>query len=168
MSDHDFLGFHLLKLIGIYFFLFILLIMNVIDIPFLGTESGRLSLLLVGIYFWTVYRPSLLPFPLIFALGLMLDFLSGGLIGLYAFCFMVMVIIVKGQRRFLLGQSWPVVWAGFCVAVFVVTAFQFLAYSLSLWSFPPLLGVAFNLIISFLLYPLLLPVMMLLNRQLSD
>lgn len=168
MSGHGFAGFHILRLAGVYLFLFILLILNLVDMPLLGADAGRLAFLLIGIYFWTVFRPSLLPYPLVFCAGLLLDFLSGGLVGMYALCFMVLVIIVRGQRRFLLGQSWPVIWAGFCVAVMVVTLFQVLAYSLSSWGFPPLIPLGFNLITSFCLYPLLLPVMMLLNRLLSD
>ncbi len=168
MPNHGIDGFYFLKLLGIYVSLFILLILNLVDMPFMEQDTGRLSLLLIGIYFWTIYRPSLLPYPVVFAAGLTLDFLSGGLVGLYALCFMAMVMIVRSQRRFLLGQSWPVIWAGFCVAVLVVTALQIVAYGLSSWSFPPFIPIIFNLLISFCLYPLILPVMMLLNRLLSD
>jgi len=168
MSNREISAFYFLKIAGVYLLLLILLMMNLVYIPLLGTEGGRLAFLLVGIYFWSIYRPALLPYPLVFGAGLALDFLSGGLVGLYALCFMIMVIIVKGQRRFLLGQSWPVIWAGFCVAVVVVTSFQFAAYGLSSWVVPPFIPVAYNLIISFLLYPMLLPLMIPLNRLLSD
>lgn len=168
MPSRGFDGVHFLRIAGVYLLLFILLILNLVDIPLMKEDTGRSAFLLIGIYFWTIYRPSLLPYPLVFCAGLILDFLSGGLVGLYALCFMVLVMIVRSQRRFLLGQSWPVVWAGFCVAVVVVTGFQFVAYSLSNWEFPPLIPQFFNLISSFCLYPLILPPMMLLNRLLSD
>lgn len=168
MSGVGVSGVHFLKLAGIYIFLFVLLLMNLVDVPFLGAEGGRLSLLLIGLYFWTVYRPPLLPYPLVFLAGLILDFLSGGLVGLYALCFMIMTMIVRGQRRFLLGQSWPVVWAGFCVAATVVIVFQFLAYSIAGDAVPPLGSMVYNLIVSSLLYPLILPLMMALNRVMSD
>ncbi len=168
MGHHGFDSFHLIKQAGVYALLFLLLVFNLVDIPFLQDGAGRLSFLLIGIYFWTIYRPSMLPYPLVFAAGLLLDFLSGGLVGLYALCFMVLVMVVRGQRRFLLGQSWPVIWAGFCVAVTLITAIQIIVYGLAAWSLPPLLPAAFGLLTSFFLYPLILPLMMLLNRLLSD
>lgn len=161
-------GFHFLKIAGIYAFLVILFVMSVVELPFLGAEGGRLAFFLIGLYFWSVYRPHLLPYPVVFLSGLLLDFVSGGLVGLYALCFMVIVMIVRGQRRFLQGQSWPVIWAGFAVAVCVVMIVQCVAYSLANWALPPLLPIVFNLVISGLLYPLLLPVMMLLNRSVID
>ena len=131
MPNRGFDGIYIVRLAVFYAFLFILLILNLIDLPFMAEDSGRLAFLLIGIYFWTIYRPSLLPYPLIFCAGLFLDFLSGGLVGLYALCFMVLGMIVRSQRRFLLGQSWPVIWAGFCVALIVVTILQMIAYGVS-------------------------------------
>jgi rod shape-determining protein MreD len=144
------------------------MILNLINMPFLGGDGGKLSFLLIGIYFWLIFKPSFIPYLLLFAAGLMLDFLSGGLVGLYTFCFMVLGIIVRNQRKFLLGQSWSVVWAGFCVATFIMTFIQFIAYSLAYLTFPPLLPMFYGLTISCLLYPLLLPPLMLLNRLLQD
>jgi rod shape-determining protein MreD len=168
MSDNGFFGFHFIKIIGVYSLLFIMMILNLINMPFLGEDGGKLSFLLIGIYFWLIFKPSLIPYPLLFAAGLMLDFLSGGLVGVYTFCFMILGIIVRNQRKFLLGQSWSVVWAGFCVAVVIMTFIQFLAYSLAYLTFPPLLPMCFGFAISCLLYPLLLPPLMLLNRLLND
>ena len=168
MSRHSLFGFHSLKLIGLYVLLFLLILLNLVKFPLLGADGGKLSFLLIGIYFWTIYRPSLLPYPIIFVAGLLLDLLSGGLVGLNALCFMVVAMIVRGQRRFLLGQSWSVVWAGFCVAVTLVMGVQYLVYSLDALTILSPIPLIFNLVISYLLYPLILPPMILLNRLLSD
>lgn len=168
MSRHSFFGFHTLKLFGLYVFLFLLILLNLVKFPLLGTDGGKLSFLLIGIYFWTIYRPTLLPYPIIFVSGLLLDLLSGGLVGLNALCFMVVAMIVRGQRRFLLGQSWSVVWAGFCVAVTLVMGIHYLVYALSSLTILSPAPLVFNLVISYLLYPLILPPMILLNRLLSD
>lgn len=168
MSRHPFSGMNALKLVGLYAFLFLLILLNLVKFPLLGADGGKLSFLLIGIYFWTIYRPSMLPYTWIFVMGLLLDFLSGGLVGLYALCFMVVAIIVRGQRRFLLGQSWSVVWAGYCVAATLVLCTQYLIYSLDAMTILPPVALGFNLLISYLLYPLILPPMILLNRSLSD
>lgn len=168
MSRHSFFGIHTLKLLGLYILLFLLILLNLINFPLLGEDGGKLSFLLIGIYFWTIYRPTLLPYPMIFVTGLFLDLLSGGLLGLNALCFMVVAMIVRGQRRFLLGQSWSVVWAGYCVAVTLVMGIHYLVYSLDSLTILSPIPLGFNLIISYLLYPLILPPMILLNRLLSD
>ena len=168
MSRHSFFGLHTLKLFGLYALLFLFVLLNLVKFPLLGTDGGKLSFLLIGIYFWTIYRPTLLPYPLIFASGLLLDFLSGGLVGLNALCFMIVAMIVRGQRRFLLGQSWSVVWAGYCVAVTLIMGGHYAVYALSTLTVLSPVPLVFNLIISYLLYPLILPPMILLNRVLSD
>lgn len=168
MSDSGFIGFYFIKVIAVYLLLFLMMTLNLINIPALGEEGGTLSFLLIGIYFWLLFRPSLIPYPVLFLIGLLLDLLSGGLVGLYALCFMMLSIIMRNQRRFLLSQSWPVIWAGFCVAAVLVNVVQYLAYSLAHFSFPPFLPMIYGLGISCLLYPLLLPPMMFLNRLLQD
>lgn len=168
MMEYNLLGFQGARLAAIYLFLLVMLFLNVVDIPFMGAESGKLAFLMIGLYFWSVFRPSLLPYPLVFFIGLLLDFLAGGLVGLYALCFMVMVMVVRGQRRFLLGQSWLVIWAGFCVAASVVLLFQVLTYGVAYGTIPPLIPLLLNMLISFFMYPLFLPVMMLLNRPFME
>lgn len=168
MPRHHISGPYIAKLFGLYAVLFLLILLNLVKFPLLGADGGKLSFLFIGIYFWTIYRPGLLPYPLIFLSGLLLDLLSGGLVGLNALCFMVVAMIVRGQRRYLLGQSWSVVWAGYCVAVTLVMLIQYVLYCLSAMVVLPIIPLGFNLLTSYLLYPLLLTPMMLLNRLLYD
>ena len=168
MSRHQSFGFHSLKLVGLYVVLFLLILLNLVKFPLLGNDGGKLSFLLIGIYFWTIYRPTLLPYLLIFGAGLLLDLLSGGLVGLNALGFMIVAMIVRGQRRFLLGQSWSVVWAGYCVAVTLLMCIHYLVYCMASTTILSPIPLGFNLVISYLLYPLILPPMMLLNRLLYD
>ena len=168
MSRHQSFGLHSLKLVGLYAVLFLLILLNLVKFPLLGNDGGKLSFLLIGIYFWTIYRPTLLPYPVIFGAGLLLDLLSGGLVGLNALGFMIVAMIVRGQRRFLLGQSWSVVWAGYCVAVTLLMGIHYLVYCMASATILSPIPLGFNLVISYLLYPLILPPMMLLNRLLYD
>ena len=93
------------KYAAVYVFLLCLLLLSLINIPSLQSGEIRQGFFLIGLYFWTIYRPNLLPYSIVFLLGIVMDVLSGGLLGLHAFCFMVLAIVVRGQRRFLLGQS---------------------------------------------------------------
>ena len=77
MSRHAFIQFGIFRICLFYIFIIMLLLLNLITLPVLGSDGAKLSFLLIGVYFWSIYRPSLLPYPFIFVMGLLLDFLSG-------------------------------------------------------------------------------------------
>lgn len=152
------------KVLFLYLFLLMLLILNLAHLPLMSEAGTRPAFLLIGIYFWVIFRPNLMPLPLVFLLGILLDILSGGLVGLNTFCFMLVALLVNSQRRFLLGQSWQVIWAGFFVAVLMFQSVQIIAYSLARWQVPSIGQAVASVVVSVLAYPLLLIPLMGLNR----
>ncbi|HOO51287.1 MAG TPA: rod shape-determining protein MreD [Alphaproteobacteria bacterium] len=156
------------KYAAVYVFLLCLLLLSLINIPSLQSGEIRQGFFLIGLYFWTIYRPNLLPYSIVFLLGIVMDVLSGGLLGLHAFCFMVLAIVVRGQRRFLLGQSWQMVWAGFFLAVGLTQSFQAAAYALQSSTIPDLKYLLANIVLAGLIYPLFHPLCMAYNRYLSE
>lgn len=72
-------------------------------------------LALMAIYYWSIYRPDLMPAAMAFVAGLTFDMLSGGPPGLHAFVFVVVQAVAASQRRFFLGKVFPVEWLGFCL-----------------------------------------------------
>lgn len=152
----------------VYLVLLVLMFLSMINIPALQSGEIRQGFLLIGLYFWTLYRPQLLPYSLVFLIGLSMDLLTGGLLGLHAFCFMVLAMVVRSQRRFLLGQSWHMVWAGFFVAATMTQGFQALAYSLASSRVPDLWPLASNILLASMFYPLFHPAFMAYNRFLNE
>ena len=55
----------------------------------------------------------MMPFILVFALGLFQDILAGGPPGLNACILLIAFGLVVSQRRFFIGKSFPVIWWGF-------------------------------------------------------
>lgn len=72
---------------------------------------------LMGIYFWSVYRPDLMPMAAAFGIGLMQDMLSGGPPGLFAAAFLAVHAVMSWQRRFFVGKAFAVEWLGFALVV---------------------------------------------------
>ena len=70
-------------------------------------------LALMAVYYWSIYRPDLMPAAAAFVVGLLFDMLSGGPPGLHAFVFVVVQAVAASQRRFFLGKVFPVEWLGF-------------------------------------------------------
>jgi rod shape-determining protein MreD len=156
-----------LRIAGVYLFLGFLLLLNVANIPLLHEGMTRPAFLLTGIYFWTLTRPNLLPFPLVFGFGFLLDILSGGAVGFHTLVFMAVALIVRGQRRFLLGQAWQVVWAGFIFAAILAQVAGGIVHALATQTLPSLFQMTLQVVVSALAYPILLFPMTFLNRASS-
>lgn len=84
----------------------------------------------MAIYYWGVVRPEMFPSVAVFAVGLILDLLSGGPIGLWAFVYAVTYGVVVSQRFFLVNAPFSVFWMGFVVASVFASSIAWLAASL--------------------------------------
>lgn len=92
---------------------FLLVILSVAPLQVPGYSTIAPSFLLMSVYYWAIYRPDIMPFILVFALGLFKDIISGGPPGLNAWVLLLAYGLVVSQRRFFIGKSFPVIWWGF-------------------------------------------------------
>jgi len=92
-----------------------LVIINILPFPLPDFARVVPVLPLIAIYHWSVYAPELMPTPAVFVVGLLFDILVGAPPGLNALIFLVVYGIVSGQRRFLIGKPFHIVWSGFAV-----------------------------------------------------
>lgn len=84
---------------------------------------------LIAVYYWTIFRPDLMPAPAVFAVGLFQDVLSGTPLGVNALVLLLVFAVVFGQRRFFLGKSFLVMWWGFALVVAGALATGWMAFS---------------------------------------
>jgi len=137
-------------------FLLALLLIMVSQLPMHLPELGRVSpmLALIAVYHWTVFRPELLPSPAVFVIGLFLDLLSGGPVGINAVVLLLVYGVVLSQRRFLFGKSFAVVWIGFGVVGLSAALVTFIV--VSLYHLTPVSpqGFLFQYLITLGLFPL--------------
>lgn len=89
----------------------VLLSVTPLQIPDYATIAP--AFLLMTVYYWAIYRPEVMPFILVFILGLLQDILSGGPPGMNACILLIAYGLVVSQRRFFIGKSFPVIWWGF-------------------------------------------------------
>ena len=64
----------------------------------------------------------------LFGLGLLEDVLSGSVIGLHAFLYILIYIVIISQRRLILKEPFPVVWGIFGFTAFCYTLLTLLAF----------------------------------------
>jgi rod shape-determining protein MreD len=85
---------------------------------------------LMAIYHWTLYRPDLLPFVAVFAVGLLLDLLTGAPLGISSLVLLIAYALVLSQREYLLMRRFTVVWVGFLAVAAVTAVLQWAVVSL--------------------------------------
>jgi rod shape-determining protein MreD len=83
------------------------------QIPLLGPIFPALALIVV--YFWSIFRPELVPAAAVFLIGFFQDVLTGAPLGLSSLVLLVVHGVIVNQRRVFIGKSFWVAWMGFAV-----------------------------------------------------
>ena len=83
---------------------------------------------LIFLFYWACYWPRMIHPAFLFALGLLEDVLSGSVIGLHAFLYILIYIVIISQRRLILKEPFPVVWGIFGFTAFCYTLLTLLAF----------------------------------------
>jgi rod shape-determining protein MreD len=83
---------------------------------------------LIFLFYWACYWPRMLHPAFLFAVGLLEDILSGSVIGLHAFLYILIYMVVISQRRLILKEPFPVVWAIFAFTALSYTLLSLLAF----------------------------------------
>lgn len=114
-------------------FLFVLSLVNV-AIPHAG--DIRPLFLLMAVYYWAIFRPTLMPPVMAFIWGVLFDALAGLPIGMNAMLFVLVQWVVRDQRLYLMGQSYVTLWLGFTVTVAIYSLLQWMIFALISFSLP--------------------------------
>jgi len=146
---------------------FVLLILSAFpfEIAYLG--EVRPFFMLMAVYYWTIFRPSLLPLLATFIIGIILDLLFNWPLGMNAIVLVMAQALTLRQRKFLLSQLFLVIWAGFAFIALGAGAAQwalFSLFNLTLISVKPMLV---SSVLSALLFPLMVLPLAMLHKALA-
>jgi rod shape-determining protein MreD len=122
------------------------------------------SFALMSVYYWTMYRAELMPGPVVLALGIFQDIVSGGPLGVGAFVLLATHGAVLTQRRVLMRRPFAVGWVGFVGVALAAFALNWLIMAvLYLALFNPLAaGVQYLMTVA--LYPPVAGVLLAIHR----
>lgn len=109
--------------------------------------------LLMAVYYWAIYRPTLCPPAIIFCLGIGLDLLSSMPVGISAILLVGFQWLIRDQRVFLMGQSYGVIWFAFMVISTFYGLFEWLVYALFTLSIPQLETQVYSVMTTIFLFP---------------
>src|SRR6266511_3105701 len=92
-----------------------MLIVGVVPLRIPTFASVAPSMSLIAVFYWSLYRPDLMPAWAAFVLGLLQDIFVGLPLGVSACVLIAVHAAVGTQRRFFVGKSFGVVWLGYAV-----------------------------------------------------
>jgi rod shape-determining protein MreD len=114
----------------------LLLLSTPMGVP--GQAQMQPAWALASIYFWTLFRPGSMPAPAVFAIGLLLDLLDQGPIGISVLILLLAHAACLSLRRTLVRQGFELVWLMFLAFAFAAAALEWLLVSLLTWrALPP-------------------------------
>lgn len=134
--------------------LFLIIIMVLpYNMPLIGDIMPFLTL--IGVYYWSVFKPELLPVGVVFVLGLLQDILLGSPLGLSSLLLVVVQQFIFFQGRQFLERDFLFNWFVF---VMLVIGFGFLSWaitSLYFKVFLDYLGVIGQILLTIAFYPII-------------
>lgn len=148
----------------VYGLVLLLFFLSLISFSIPMTEMIRPYFILMAIYYWAVYRPTLLNAVIIFFLGIFYDLILGFPLALHAALFLIVHWIIRNQRTYFLGQSYVIVWIGFIITCFSVLVLEYIFFSIYLGHILSFTGLLNTLVLTSLFYPLITLIFSGLNR----
>lgn len=97
-----------------------------------GNASVTPYFLLMGVFYWGLHRPDLLPAVAVFLVGLMQDALEGEPFGVNAFVLVAVYWLVVSQQRHFRGRPFFVVWSGFAAVALMSEILRWILVSILL------------------------------------
>jgi rod shape-determining protein MreD len=120
-----------------------------------------------SVYFWSLYRPASMPAPLIFLLGLLLDLLVQGPIGVEVLILLLIHALGLKIRRSLTRSGFAMVWLVFIGVAVAAASLEWLLVCVLTWrALPPWPGL-FECGLASGMYPFLALYLILLHRGLA-
>ena len=109
----------------------------------------------MSVYFWSIYRPDLLGYGTVFAIGLLEDLLNGTPLGSSALILLLSQRVVVGQQKFFNNQPFAITWAAFGLLAIAASLLRWVAVGLASPSgFTPFTAMVTATFMTIALYPI--------------
>jgi rod shape-determining protein MreD len=120
-----------------------------------GQAELRPAYAMACVFFWSLYRPSSLPAPVVAVIGLLLDLLGLSPFGLWAVLLLLLQGAVLLARRRLITQSFLLIWLTFSLLAGIFSGLAWALQALLTLTLLPSLPLAAEILASVGLYPAL-------------
>jgi rod shape-determining protein MreD len=104
-------------------------ILSLLWLPVPGYAAISPAFALIAIYCWSVWRPELLPYVAVFAIGVIEDLIRGAPLGGGPLTLLIAAAFVRSQHRLIHGKSFETFWAAFGMTALLVALATWAAQS---------------------------------------
>ncbi|MHA1536868.1 MAG: rod shape-determining protein MreD [Alphaproteobacteria bacterium] len=132
-----------------------LALLAVLRVPAPGFVDIAPMFPVMAVYYWSLYRPELLPPLPVFAIGLLVDSLSGVPLGVNALLLLAVCAFVRSQRQLLEPRGFILHWFAFLIVVALFEGLRWLLMSLVGGGIVGLAAPAYRAGLAVALYPIL-------------
>jgi rod shape-determining protein MreD len=110
---------------------------------------------LAACWFWSLFRPASMPAGCVFALGLLLDLVAGGPVGIQVLILLLVHGVALRSRRSLIRSGFALVWLAFMAVAAGAALLEWLLVSLLTWHGLPPWPALFEFGVAVGIYPVL-------------
>ena len=107
------------------------ILLDLLWVPVPGFSAVAPAFPVMAVYCWAAWRPQLLPYVAVFAVGLFEDLLRGTPMGTASLTLLVVQGLVRAQHQLLSTRSFEVLWLGFALTAAVGALATWCAISFS-------------------------------------
>ncbi len=132
----------------------ILTVLLATPVELFGLKMPEPVLPLVLAFAWPLIRPSMVAAALLFGLGLFLDLMWGGALGLWPLSLMTVYGVVLAARNLLAGQETQILFVWYAACTLAAFLLAYLVVSLNAGNPPSLLSLAGQVVPTLLLFPI--------------
>ncbi|MEH6477753.1 MAG: rod shape-determining protein MreD [Sneathiella sp.] len=132
-----------------------LVLLSVVPLRINGFAIVTPSLLTISVFYWSLHRPYLMPAPLVFALGLLFDILTGAPMGLSSLMLLIVHGIASSQRQVFVGKAFLLTWWGYLLVGTGIAILSWCFASLLSLTLIPVLPLLIQLLLTILVFPIL-------------
>lgn len=149
---------------AVYFLIAIFFIAEILSLPSPFDAFKQVPFMMITVYFWAAFRPSVLPPMLVFIIGILVDIITGGPIGVGACVLVLMNWAIASQRAFLTAQSFAMFWLVFGIVYAGIVILQWLVFGLIQFQWPSTTHIIPQFLAGIIAFPFLVSIYHLANK----
>ena len=131
----------------------LLILVSVVPLGIPSNLALQPIVALVSVYYWSVYRPDLMPIGAAFLIGLFVDLLVASPMGLTAALLVLVQWTTSNQQRVLVGKGFWAVWLGYAMISAGAAFLYWFVFSLFVQQFTDPSPLVLGYILGLLIYP---------------
>jgi len=131
------------------------LMLNLTVMPITSSFKVIIPFVFIVSFYWSIYRPDIIPLWSIFMFGIVLDLLSGLPLGLNAFSLMAVCWVIRDQRAVLITQPFLMIWLLFIMFCAIEAVIKWFLFGLAGFNWGDLMAALPDVMFGVFVYPLI-------------